>query len=53
MSVDLLNSIDFEKDSLTISFSSDEEILDTDESIETFCKTLETIMNHQDRKSVV
>lgn len=46
MSVDLLNSIDFEKDSVTISFSSDEEILDTDESIDTFCKTLETIMNH-------
>ena len=46
MSVDLLNSIDFEKDSVTISFSSDEEILDTDESIDVFCKTLETIMNH-------
>lgn len=46
MSVDLLNSIDFEKDSVTISFSSDEEILDTDESIDTFCKTLESIMNH-------
>lgn len=46
MSVDLLNSIDFEKDSVTISFSSDEEILYTDESIDTFCKTLETIMNH-------
>lgn len=46
MSVDLLNSIDFEKDSVTISFSSDEEILDTDESIDIFCKTLETIMNH-------
>lgn len=46
MSVDLLNSIDFEKDSVTIRFSSDEEILDTDESIDTFCKTLETIMNH-------
>lgn len=46
MSVDLLNSIDFEKDSVTISFSSDEEILDTDESIDIFCRTLETIMNH-------
>jgi len=46
MSVDLLNSIDFEKESATICFSSDEEILDTDESIDRFCKTLEIIMNH-------
>ena len=46
MSVDLLNSIDFEKDSTTISFSADEEILNTNESIDAFCKTLETIINH-------
>lgn len=46
MSVDFLNSIDFEKESATISFSPDEEILDTDESIDIFCKTLETIMYH-------
>lgn len=46
MSVDLLNSIDFEKESVTINFSPDEEILNTNESIDTFCKTLETIMNH-------
>jgi energy-coupling factor transporter ATP-binding protein EcfA2 len=46
MSVDFLNSIDFKKDSVTISFSSDEEILNTDESINAFCRTLETIINH-------
>lgn len=48
MSVDLLNSIDFERDSTTISFSPDEEILNTNESINYFCKTLETIINHHD-----
>lgn len=46
MSVDLLNSIDFEKDSVTISFLPDEEILNTNESIDAFCKTLEAIINH-------
>lgn len=46
MSVDLLNSIDFEKDSATISFSLDEEILNTNESVDAFCKTLETIVSH-------
>lgn len=46
MSVNLLNSIDFENGSTTISFSSDEEILNTNESIDGFCKALETIINH-------
>lgn len=46
MSLDLLNSINFEKDSATISFSPDEEILNTNAGIDAFCKTLETIMNH-------
>lgn len=46
MSVDFLNSIDFEKDSTTISFSPDEEILNTSESVDAFCKMLETIISH-------
>ena len=47
MSVDLINSIDFEnKDSVTISFLPDEEIFNTNESIDAFCKTLETIISH-------
>lgn len=46
MSVDLLNSIDFAKNSVTINFSPDEEILLTIEGVETFCKALETIISH-------
>lgn len=46
MSAEFLDSIDFEKDSKTITFTSEEEILYTDESIEEFCGELEKIMNH-------
>lgn len=46
MSIDFLNSINFENNSVTISFSVDEEILNTDESVETFCNKLENIINH-------
>lgn len=46
MSVDFLNSIDFDHDSMTICFSADEEISNTDESIATFCRKLETIIGH-------
>ena len=46
MSVEFLNSINFGKDSITISFSPDEEILNTNESIDSFCKMLETIIDH-------
>lgn len=45
MSVDFVNSIDYEKDSVTISFTSDEEIKNTDESIEIFCDKLERIIS--------
>ena len=46
MSVDFLNSINFDNDSMTIAFSADEEILNTDESIAAFCEKLEYITNH-------
>lgn len=46
MSVDLLNSINFENDSVTISFLNDEEILNTDESVAAFCDKLEDIISH-------
>ena len=46
ISVDFLNSIDFNKDSATIDFSSDEEIFNTDESIDAFCESLEKITKH-------
>lgn len=46
MSVDLLDSIDFTKNSVTISFLPDEEIFNTIESVDAFCKTLETIVSH-------
>lgn len=46
MSVEFLNSINFKKNSATISFSPDEEILNTNESIDAFCKMLETIIDH-------
>lgn len=41
-----IESIDFNKDSTTIRFSADEEILDTDESVNDFCKKLEKIVAH-------
>ena len=43
MSVDFLNSIDFDKESMTINFTDEEEILNTDESLNAFCKKLESI----------
>ena len=46
MSVEFLNSIDFNKQSATISFSADEEIFDTEESVISFCKKLEQITFH-------
>ena len=45
MSVDFLNSINFDHDSLTISFSGNEEILNTDESVAAFCEKLEVIID--------
>ena len=46
MSVNFLNSINFENESTTISFTPEEEIFDTDESIDIFCNKLESIINH-------
>lgn len=46
MSVNFLNSIDFKKNSVTLSFSPDEEIFNNDNSINAFCRTLETIIHH-------
>ena len=46
MSVDFLNSINFENDSTTIRFSEDEEIQNTDESVAAFCEKLEVIISH-------
>lgn len=45
MSVNFLNSIDFSKKSTTLKFTSDEEILNTDESVCSFCEKLEKIVN--------
>lgn len=44
MSVEFINSIDFNKESATITFTADEEILNTDESINLFCKKLESVI---------
>ncbi len=46
MSPYFINSIDYSKDSVTITFSPDEEILNTNESIDSFCDKLEKIINH-------
>lgn len=46
MSVDFINSIDFNKDSATISFTAEEEIFDTEESVASFSKKLESIISH-------
>lgn len=45
MSVDFINSVDFNKDSTTISFTADEEIFDTEESVILFCRKLESIVS--------
>ena len=45
MSVDFINSLDFNKDSATISFTADEEIFDTNESVISFCRKLESIVS--------
>lgn len=46
ISPQVIEAIDFNKDSTTIKFSSDEEIFDTDESVENFCRSLEKIVSH-------
>lgn len=46
MSVQFLNSIDFSKSSCTITFSPESEILDTDESVNAFCRALDHIADH-------
>lgn len=44
MSPSFLNSIDFAKDSITVSFSPEEEILNNEESVLAFCERLEEIV---------
>ena len=44
MSVEFINSINFEHDSATINFTAEEEILNADESLMQFCVKLETIV---------
>lgn len=46
MSVNFLNSINFENSSMTIRFSPEEEILNTDESVSMFCEKLEYVIEH-------
>jgi hypothetical protein len=46
MSIEFMNSIDFNKDSKTITFSKDEEITYTNESIDIFCKKLQHIIKY-------
>lgn len=46
MSVDFINSIDYNQDSFTISFTADEEIKNTDESIDNFCDKVEDVISH-------
>ena len=45
MSVDFINSINFDQDSMTIAFSANEEILNTDESVAALCEKLEMIID--------
>ncbi|MBQ3523299.1 MAG: AAA family ATPase [Clostridia bacterium] len=45
ISVDFINSIDFTKESATITFSADEELFNSDDSITIFCKKLESIIS--------
>lgn len=46
MSAEFVYSIDYSKDSCTIKFTSDDEIEDTDESVDEFCKKLVQIVEH-------
>lgn len=46
MSVEFLNTIDFNNKSSTISFTKEEEIFDTEESVISFCKKLEDVTYH-------
>ena len=46
MSVDFLNAINYENGSTTIIFTPEEEIKNTDESINAFCDKLANIVNH-------
>ena len=46
MSVDFVNTLNYEHDSATLSFTSDEEIKNTNESIEAFCDKLSDIICH-------
>ena len=46
MSTEFVNSIDYSKDSCTIKFGVENEIKNTDESIDEFCKKLEEIIEH-------
>lgn len=45
MSKSFLSDIDFEKNSKTIKFSAEDEIKNTDESIELFCERLDSIID--------
>ncbi|MDQ0362176.1 ATP-dependent DNA helicase [Breznakia pachnodae] len=46
MSVDFVNSINYENNSMTIDFSSNEEIINTNKGIEEFCCKIDKIINH-------
>ena len=46
MSVEFIDSIDYDKNSVTINFTPDEEVKNTDESISDFCYKLSDIVNH-------
>lgn len=46
MSMDFITSIDYEKNSATISFTAEEEIKNTNESIDAFCDKLVDIIKH-------
>lgn len=46
ISVEFVNSIDCSHESITVEFSADEEIKNTDESVLQFCKKLEYIVDH-------
>ena len=46
MSVQLISSINFSQDSVTLTFSPEEEILDTNDSVNCFCEKLLEIVDH-------
>ena len=46
MSVDLLSSIDYNKSSAELTFEASDEIFNTDESVDAFCKELEKVVAH-------